>query len=139
MLRNLLALIAGFVVGSLVNMLLISIGPMIFPPPPGVDLSTPEGLKAAMPQFEPHHYLTPFLAHALGTLVGAFIAAKLSISRKMTMALAIGALFLVGGIAMVVMINPPVWYAVVDLALAYFPMAYLGAKLAIKNKGYSST
>jgi hypothetical protein len=72
----------------------------------------------------------PFLAHALGTFVGAFIAAKIAATSKMIIAIAIGIVFMIGGIMMVMMLPSPLWFDATDLVLAYIPMAYLGAKLA---------
>ena len=68
LLRNALALILGIAVGSGVNMALIIIGPALIAPPSGVDMTTAEGLRAAMRVLEPKHFITPFLAHAVGTL-----------------------------------------------------------------------
>jgi hypothetical protein len=45
------------------------------------------------------------------------------------MALVIGLLFLLGGIASVFMLPSPVWFTAVDLILAYIPMAFLAGKL----------
>lgn len=133
-LRNILAVIAGVVVGSIVNGGIIGVGPSIIPLPEGVDVSTMEGLKAAMPLYEPRHFLMPFLAHALGTLVGAFVTALIATSQKMAFAMGIGVLFLAGGIAMVSMVPSPTWFTITDLAGAYIPMAFIGAKLAGKKK-----
>lgn len=47
-LRNVLAVLAGFVVGSLVNMGIVMGGGVLVPPPPGVDVTTMEGLKAGI-------------------------------------------------------------------------------------------
>lgn len=133
-LRNILAVIAGVIGGSIINGGIISIGPSVVPLPEGVDISTMEGLKAAMPLYEPRHFLMPFLAHALGTLVGAFITALIATSNKMAFAMGIGVLFLAGGVAMVSMVPSPTWFTITDLAGAYIPMAFLGAKLAGKKK-----
>lgn len=65
----------------------------------------------------------PFLAHALGTLLAAFIAAKFSANRHLLFALIIGVFFQIGGIRVNMMIPRPMWFTVVDLALAYIPMA----------------
>lgn len=70
-----------------------------------------------------------YTAHALGTLVGAWVAATIAATHKMTLALVIGALFLIGGIAAAFMIPGPTWFVVLDLVAAYFPMAYIGGKL----------
>ena len=130
--KNILAVIAGLILGSIVNMALITISGKVIPPPTDADITTMEGLKASMHLFEPKHFLFPFLAHALGTLVGAFIAAKLAANNHIKIGLLIGVFFLVGGIANIVMLPSPPWFTVVDLVFAYLPMAYLGATLSRK-------
>jgi hypothetical protein len=128
--RKVLAVISGVVVGSLVNMGLINIGPLVVPLPEGADLSTIENLRDSMKLFTPVNFLFPFLAHALGTLSGAFIAAKVAASRPVTIAIGIGVFFLIGGATMVSMVGGPMWFNVADLLLAYIPMGYLGGILA---------
>lgn len=130
-LRNVMAVIAGAILGSLANGFLIEISGKVIPPPDGADVTTLEGLKASIHLFEPKHFVFPFLAHALGTLVGAFVAAKLAATHKMRIALGIGVLFLLGGIANCFMLPAPVWFMAVDVIVAYIPMGYLGGKLAI--------
>jgi len=130
--KNILAVISGIVAGSLVNMGLIMISGSIIPPPEGADITTMEGLQEAMHLFEPKHFLFPFLAHALGTFAGAFVAVKIAVNHKLKFALAIGCLFLIGGIINIVMLPSPLWFTIVDLAGAYIPMAYLGWMLAEK-------
>lgn len=132
--RNILAVIAGFIIGSIVNMGLVNLGPRIIPLPQGADVSTMEGLKASMALFTPMNFLFPFLGHALGTLVGAFTAARLAGSHHMKLALFIGAFFLVGGITMVRMVGGPLWFNATDLLLAYIPMGFLGGILAEKTR-----
>lgn len=127
--KNILAVIAGLVVGSIVNMGIVMLSGSVIPPPEGGDITTMEGLKATMHLFEPKHFIFPFLAHAVGTLIGAFVAAKLAATRNMTMALIIGVFFFVGGSINVSMLGGPLWFTVLDLAMAYIPMAYLGGKL----------
>lgn len=137
-LKNTLAIIVGLVVGSIVNMALVNIGPHLVPLPQGADVSNMESLRESMALFSPMNFLFPFLAHALGTLVGAFVAAKLAASHHLTMAMTIGVLFLAGGISMVVMVGGPIWFNVADILLAYIPMAFLGAYFA-KSKPSSSS
>lgn len=129
-LKNVLAVIAGFVIGASVNMGLIMLGPSIIPPPEGVDMTTPEGLQAGVHLLEAKHYIMPFLAHALGTLAGAFFAARIAANRKSLFAMVIGVIFLLGGIAASRMIPAPTWFVAMDLLLAYLPMAWLGWKFA---------
>ena len=100
-LKNVLAIIAGLIVGNLVNMSIISISGSIIPPPEGLNPNSMESLKEHMHLFEPKHYLMPFLAHALGTLAGAFVLSLLANSYKLQLALFLGFLFLIGGITMI--------------------------------------
>lgn len=133
-LRNILAVIAGALVGSIVNMAIITVSGSVIPPPEGADVTTMEGLQASLHLFEPKHFIMPFLAHALGTMVGAWLAARIATTRKITCAMVVGGLFLVGGIGNVLMLPSPLWFTVVDLVGAYIPMAYLGGKLAMRSK-----
>lgn len=130
---NGLAIIAGVVIGSIVNMCIIMVSSYIIPPPDGADVTTMEGLKASLHLFQPRHFILPFLAHALGTLSGAFVATVIAANRKMTFALIVTLFFLAGGIANVLTLPSPTWFTMLDLTVAYIPMGYLGARLAIKK------
>jgi hypothetical protein len=133
-LRNILAVILGLVIGSIVNGAIIQISGSIIPPPEGADLKTMEGLKASMHLFTPINFLMPWLAHALGTFVGALVAALIAANNKMKFAIAIGCVFLIGGIMAVYMLPAPMWFNIVDLALAYIPMGWLAGKMATRNR-----
>ena len=58
--RNVLAFIAGIIIGSMVNMGLITIGGKIILPPPGVDVTDMESLKSSIHLFEAKHFIFPF-------------------------------------------------------------------------------
>ena len=129
-LRNVLAVIVGVVVGSIANMILVTVGPYVIPPPEGVDVTNAESIKSSMHLFEFRHFIFPFLAHASGTLVGAYLAALIAASCRIAAAMVVGGLFLIGGIANAFMIGGPVLFYVVDLVGAYIPMAWIGARLS---------
>ncbi|MGE6221725.1 hypothetical protein ACQKCH_18010 [Nubsella zeaxanthinifaciens] len=128
-LRNILAIIAGLFIGSVVNMGIILISGNFITPPAGVDMTTEEGLKVGMHLLEPKHFIFPFLAHAIGTFVGAYVAARIS-TKKVLFAMIIGAIFLSGGIYMVAILPSPIWFTLVDLLGAYLPVAYFAGKIA---------
>ena len=133
-LRMILAVVAGIIVGNIVNGGLIMLSPMLIPPPEGVDPTNAESLAANMHLFEARHFIVPFLAHALGTLAAAFLAAKLTPTRKMRAALIVGGFFLLAGIAnLFILPGAPVWFVALDVILAYIPMGWLGWKLADKK------
>ena len=94
MIRNISAVITGILVGMIVNMGLIILGSSLIP--------IPEGFKPMDAiKWDLNNFIFPFLAHALGALVGAFLAAKNAISHQFQLAMSIGILFLIAGITMV--------------------------------------
>ena len=128
-------MVLGLVVGSVVNMALVTVSPHVIPPPPGVDVSDPVSIRASAHLFEPKHFLFPFLAHALGTLAGALTAGVMAGSGRRLAAGFVGAFFLLGGIAACFMIPAPKWFVAADLLLAYLPTAWLGLALAQRVRG----
>ena len=130
--RNVLAVITGIVLGSVVNMGIINLQYSFIALPEGVDFTNTESLQSSMHLFEPKHFIFPFLAHAIGTLVGAYLSVRIAASHKMYFALGIGVFFLIGGISMVFMIPAPVWFVILDLSVAYIPMGLLSGRLATK-------
>jgi hypothetical protein len=134
LLRTILALILGIIVGGAINMALIVLGPALIAPPPGADMSTAEGLTAAMPLLTAKHFLFPFLAHALGTFAGALAGALIATTHRTIVAYAIGVVYLCGGIAASFMIPAPIWFIALDLVAAYVPMAWLGLTIADRLK-----
>ena len=123
--KNILALIGGGLVGMVVNMGLIITGNQLIP------LSENINPMNAM-NWETKYFIFPFLAHAIGTLSGAFIAARFSASYHMLFAICIGIFFLSGGISMVFILPAPIWFIVIDLVFAYLPMGWLGWKISNK-------
>lgn len=130
------AVLAGLVFGSMLNMGTIMLGSTLLPPPEGVDVNDVASINAAIDRYSVAQLLVPFVAHALGTLAGAWLAALVA-RRVGTVRVAAGTialLFLAGGIGALLMIPAaPLWFDVLDLAGAYLPMAWLGARLATRS------
>ncbi|QNL22570.1 hypothetical protein HZR84_11670 [Hyphobacterium sp. CCMP332] len=129
--RNILSLVVGWLAGSIVNMGLIQLGHNIFPIE-GIDINDMDALASVMPNLEMKFFIFPFLAHAIGTLVGAAVAYLIAASHKMKFVYSVGGLFLLGGILAGIMLNSPTWYNAIDFIFAYIPMAWLGGKIAEK-------
>ncbi len=129
--RNILAFIAGWLGGSIINIGLIKIGHKLIPIE-GIDANDMSALAAVMPTLEFKYFIFPFLAHALGTLAGATIAGLIAAGHKMKFSLGIGGLFLLGGIIVNYMLPGPTWFVATDIIMAYIPMAWIGGKLAMK-------
>lgn len=128
-LRNILAVIVGWFGGGIINMGLVILGHKILPIP-NVDPNDMVAMAEVMPTLDPKFFTFPFLAHALGTLTGSLIAGLISKTNKMRSAMIVGAIFLLGGILVNIKLKGPIWFTVVDIALAYIPMAFIGGKLA---------
>jgi hypothetical protein len=123
-----LAVLAGIFVGGIVNFGIIILSNSIIPPPNGVDVSNIESIKTNIHLYKPIHFLFPFLAHALGTFSGAVLAIK--ISKQTKIAYMVALVFLYGGISMITQVPSPMWFTVLDLGLAYIPMAWLATKIS---------
>ncbi len=134
--RNILAGLAGFVAGSVVNMGIVVFGTSLVPPPEGVDVNDAESIARSIHLFGPQHFVVPFLAHALGTIIGSLVAFRLAASRQALLAYVVGALFFAGGVAMSFQIPAPAWFIAGDLIFAYFPMAYVATLLGRGREGW---
>lgn len=132
--RNTLGIIVGVIIGGVVNGGIVAIGPMIIPPPEGVDMSTVEGMTAGMHLLGPLNFIAPFIAHALGTFAGALAAYFVAASHKTIVVYFIGGLYLIGGIVASILIPAPLWFIALDLIVAYLPMAWLAMKLGSSLK-----
>ena len=127
-LKSGLAVLAGIFVGGIANFGIIILSSSIIPPPDGVDVSNIESIKANIHLYKPIHFLFPFLAHSLGTFSGAVLAIK--ISKQTKIAYMVALVFLYGGISMVTQVPSPMWFTVLDLGIAYIPMAWLATKMS---------
>jgi hypothetical protein len=124
---NILVLLGGCVFGSVVNMGLIIAGNQLIPMADGMN-----PMDATM--WEIKYFVFPFLAHAIGTLVGAFIVARYTASYHMILSIFVGVFFLLGGISMVFIMPAPLWFILLDISLAYIPMGWYGWKLTGQDK-----
>ena len=135
--RNILALALGVLIGGMINMAIVTFGPSVIPPPAGVDVTDIDSISANLDRFEAKHFVSPFLAHAFGTFVGSLVAFMVAVSHRRSLAFVIGFITLAGGIAAATMIPAPVWFVLLDLVVAYLPMAWLaclvGEKLVSGN------
>ena len=130
--KNIIAIVCGWFIGSLVNMGLIEAGHTLIPIE-GLDPNDMKALAKVMPSLSAKYLkFFPFLAHALGTLIGAIVTGLIAASHKMKFSLAIGALFLLGGIAVSFILPAPIWFIACDIIIAYIPMAWLGGLIVLK-------
>ena len=132
-LRNALAVIGGLIIGGLVNAMIIKFGSPLVPVPEGVNPEDIASISAHASEYGAKHFIIPFLAHALGTLVAAIIVCKAAASHKSLLSGLVSGFFLAGG-AMMAFLLPAFWkYSLIDVVLAYVPMALIASSLVDKE------
>lgn len=129
--KHIISILAGWIGGSIINMSLIQLGHSFYPIK-GIGQNDMTALAAVMPTLEFHYFIFPFLAHSIGTFIGAFIAGLLAVKNKMAFSLSIGGLFLLAGIIVNIILPGPLWFTISDILIAYIPMAWLGGTLALR-------
>ncbi len=134
--RAVFAILIGIILGFAINMSLIIIGSALIPAPERVNPQDVDSIAANIDLFGPQNFIFPFLAHAMGTLVGVVVAYGIASSQKRGIAWFMGGFFLLGGIYATTVIPAPTWYVIVDLVGAYLPMAWLGI-IIMEKLGFS--
>lgn len=127
--RNIVSVVAGIAAGIAAMTILFALGILLMPLPEGVSITSPEELNAFRQSADVKWFLSPMIAHAVGTLVGAFVCSKIARGHWYLLAMSVAVFFLLGGIMQVFEHYHPTLIAIVDIAL-YLPMGWLGWKLA---------
>jgi uncharacterized membrane protein YeaQ/YmgE (transglycosylase-associated protein family) len=130
--KNILVFIAALVAGGLVVFGLESLSHQIFPPPTDLNPADIENLKSIMKNAPAGSLALVILAHAVGAMVSGWIIGRFAASSHRMLALAMGLLWTITGVANLVMIPHPVWFSISD-ACVYLPMTLLGLKLSEKT------
>jgi hypothetical protein len=129
MIRCVLGVTAGVLVGGIVVGLIEIPGYFIHPPPPGLNLNDPAALHA-------HFASAPFaalvgvaIAWTVGPLVGSFLAAYIARRAYFAHGLIVSCVFAAFDVINLCSFPHPIWLGVVGV-LAPFAMSWLGSSLA---------
>ena len=132
MVGKILSVIAGVIAGTIVIYLVEMLSSKVYPPPPGVDIMKD---KQALIEFIKNAPLSAMLlvlsGYVLGSFVGGWVSSR--ISGSLRQALISGVVLMAFGIMNLVEIPQPLWFGI-SSTISYIPLAYLGGKLALKNK-----
>ena len=128
MFRNILGVLAGLIVGSVVNMGIIQLNNVLFPMADGLDMMNPDDMVQHVKALPASGFILVYVAHIGGALVGALVAAAISRTGKLWSAIVVGILFLCGGIYGVVQYPAPLWFEILDI-ISYIPAAFLGGRI----------
>ena len=133
MLLTLLAIVAGLITAILVIFGVEAVGLLLFPPPAGMPLETEADLAKLVTIASPGAKTWLVFGWALGSFIGAWVAARISRRHRRIAALAV-ALFIVAGTLMNAMvIAHPLWMNLLGILLPV-PLALLAARMAESRK-----
>lgn len=136
MIRTLVAVLIGVLVGGIVVAALQAVSMFVFPPPPGMDPANRDSVAAAMAAIPLGALLMVLLSWGLGALAGGWTAARIARPRDPSVAkpprfaaLVVGFALWVSGLITMIQIPHPFWFWIPGLLLP-IPCALLGARLA---------
>jgi hypothetical protein len=127
--RDILAVLVGWIVGMAVNMGFVFLNVALHPMPDGVTFNDKEGFAAYIETLPLMAFLIILVAHLGQAFFGGLAAAKISKKRPTTVAMIIGVLSLIGGYINMQSIPLPTWMWI-EMPL-YLVFAWLAAYLVI--------
>lgn len=133
-LKTVLAVVAGGVIGSVVMMLCHFATMPLYPPPEGLDVMDPEQREAVtawMGTLPDGAFVVAALCHWIGTAAGAVVAMLITRRRSLRPAFLVGVLFTLAGVYNVTMMPHPTWFPYVDFP-GYLIAALLIGKLMVR-------
>lgn len=132
LMRNVLAMLAGVIVAMVLMVLLQSVAHQVYPPPAGLDYTKPEVREAIMMQAPMGALLIVLSSYLVGTLVGAWVAARLSADAPLRQGYLIGALLVAASVLNLRAVPHPLWFIVANMAVV-IAGAWIGARLGVKK------
>ncbi len=136
MLRNIAAVIFGLIVGSIVNLALLQLNLVLFPLPEGVELEDTERMREVVQGMPPKAWVLILAAHLGQAFVGGWFAARLGKSHPLRLALIVGSLSLVGGMANAILLATPAWtWAEMPFYLVF---AWVAGRIEVARRAHRS-
>lgn len=136
MIRNIAAVFVGLIVGMIANMAIVQLDVMLYPMPDGVTFEDTEGVAAYISTLPLLALLPVMVAHLGQAFVGGWVAAFISSRHSMVVAMIVGVLSMLGGIANMFMMTLPPWMWI-EVPL-YLVAACAAATLELKRRGLSA-
>jgi hypothetical protein len=131
-LRSIAAVLLGFIVASIVMMIVESINGRVLHPglaKAAEGLRDREAIRALLATAPVTAFLVVILGWILGSLSGGWVAARVAGRSAVTHGLVLGVLLTLAGVANNLMLPPPLWFWCASLVV-FIPAATLGARLA---------
>jgi len=126
-LRNICAVLVGLIAGMAFNMALVMLDSLLYPMPEGLEFDDAEGMAIYIESLPLIALLIIMLAHVGQAFVGGLVAASISRTSPMLVAMIVGSLSLLGGIFNMMNMPLPAWMWVE--APLYLIAAYAAARI----------
>jgi hypothetical protein len=126
--KNGLALLAGLFSAVVVISAVQACNFALYPPPPALDYNDPAQLALIMAQMPFGALVVLELSYALGSLAGGAVLGWLAASAHRSLALALGGMLTLAGLANLMTVPHPLWISILT-TVTYVPMAWLGVRL----------
>jgi uncharacterized protein YacL len=130
MIKNVLYVLSGVIIGGAVIYLVESIGHKIYPLPENFDWTDTEVIENHIASLPIGAFVIVLLAYILGSFAGGFMTALYK-NSGLANVIAVGVILLLLGLLNLLMIQHPTWFLVVSL-MTYLPSAYVGGSLGLK-------
>ncbi len=132
MIRNICAVFVGLIAGMMVNTLIVMFSTVLYPMPEGVSFNDREGLAAYIETLPATAFLIVMLAHLGQAFFGGWIAALISRSAPMLVAMVIGVLSMLAGLYNLSSLPAPAWMWI-EVPL-YLVAAWAAARLVLARR-----
>jgi len=135
-LRSILAVLAGIVVGFMVVAAVEFVDTTLFPLPRGLDMRDTAAMKQAMAHAPLAALILVIVGWGISALLGAWVAARIARAPRVLHGMIVGIFLLGAAITDMLEFPHPVWFWICGL-LIFLPASYIGAGLAL-GKGDES-
>ena len=133
MIRNIIAVVVGVIVGMVFNMAVVILNTaVLFPVPEGFNWNDPDAVGAYFTNLPLTAFLVVLVAHLGQAFFGGLVAALISRNAAMTVAMIIGVLSMLAGIANMMMVPNPAWMWI-EVPL-YLVAAWLAGRIVLAVK-----
>ena len=109
MIRTILAVVVGLVVGMAFNMGMVVLNTALHPMPEGVDFNDAEGMSTYIAGLPLMALVLILVAHVGQAFIGGLVAAAIGRSASMVAAMIVGVLSMLAGIANLMSMPLPAW------------------------------
>ena len=129
--RNIVAVLAGFIASIIIIIIGEALAHVMNPLPEGVNMNDPESFKTFIANAPASLHLIILSNYALACFVGALISSSIALDKKMNRAMSLGGMFMGVGMFSLISLSHPIWVVVCSV-FVFLPFAYLGGILGVK-------